>query len=166
MTEHAGDDARPSTIAIALIEAVYRILSVPGAQANLEHRGAGYRLRYKDISGLDGKRRRRSLELPADEAVITAVRQFLDMYRRMRIASRESGIKRKLHARTDPGLDAVHRKIITACPRGRVIRRRIGMVFRIAAELGFDTLRDFIGREPWLAKPKRAGRPSKREGDD
>lgn len=151
-----------STSAAATIDHVRALLALPGSQVTLERRGDHYRLRYRERDAECDRSRRKGLELPADAAMIEAIRRLMETHRRNRkTAPAIPGTRRRVEVPQD--LAPVLRRILDACPRGRVIRRRIRMVFRIAAECGHETLVDFIKRQPWLATPNRAGRPKKQE---
>lgn len=160
MTPDISVNTTSTTESNPIIDHVCALLAVPGSQVNLELRGNRYRLRYREMSagGIIG--RRKGLELPQDTALIATIEELIEDRRRHRGTSSIAANKRQVAAASQE-LDAVLHRILAACPRGRVIRRRIRLVFGIAAELGFDTLMDFIKRKPWLAKPMPAGRPRK-----
>lgn len=146
--------------ATAVIEYVQMILSLPGAQANLERRGDRHRLRYR-VKGVPGDTSaRKALDLPADDAIVAHISRLIEEHRRNRKRTAPMPVKKPENG-VPQELAPVLRRVLDSCPRGRVVRRRIALVFRIAAGLGYEALVDFLGREPWLARPNRAGRPRK-----
>ena len=144
----------------AVIEHVQMILSLPGAQVNLERRGDRHRLRYRVKGALGDTSARKALELSADDAMVAIIRRMIEEHRRNRKRTTPMPAKKPENG-SPQGLTPVLRRVLNSCPRGRVVRRRIALVFRIAAGLGHEVLEDFLEREPWLARPNRAGRPRK-----
>lgn len=147
----------------ALMVFVKDLLAASNSRVNIEHSQGRYRLRYMVMDTESGRTVRRALELPAEGDLIETLRIIIRQYRQ----ERKTRFEFKNDADLERGyVDArrkLRKRLLSACPSGRVIRRRLGMVFDIAADMGYPTLADFFTREPWLAKPFPLGRhPKKR----
>lgn len=148
----------PESVFRELEKLVTLLLVTPGSQVNLERSGNRCRLRFKSVRSAGEKSAKRwALELPSDTALIDRVAALIQAHRN----GRKGAGKAEGEHDASMALLRLRGRILNACQRGRVIRRRIGLVFDMAADLGHETLRDFVGREPWLAAGRRAG--SRRE---
>ncbi len=161
MTVDFPVNTTPTTESIPISDHVAELLAVPGSQVNLERRGDRYRLRYREVSADGAMGPRKGLELPQDMALIATIKVSIDGRRRQRRTSPIPTSKQQA-VNVSPELNVVLQRILSVCPRGRVVRRRLRLVFRLAAALGYETLLDFIKRKPWLARTMPSGRPRKR----
>lgn len=136
---------------------VSELLATPGSQVNIERSNGRRRLRYMTVDAATGKAVRKALELSGSDTA-DALATLIHRRRRERALCFETENEAALLRRYAAAQRQLRKRVLAACPRGRVIRRRLGLVFDIAAKAGTSTLADFIRREPWLARSHRAGR--------
>lgn len=142
-----------------LIALVRDALAIPGSHVNIERSMGRRRLRFK-IADMDtGKSIRRGLELPDDDALVASIADIIHGHRQaLRESRAAAGDAPRVEGRWRK---AARKRLLALCPHGGVVKRRLALVFDIAADLGFGFLEDFLARRPWLARPpRRAGRPS------
>lgn len=148
-----GSDTRDA--GETLRQFVAELLAVPGSRVNIERGHGRRRLRYMSVDATTSKTVRKSLELPADDDLIASLETVLRQHRLARKIGNEG---RALLSEEKACRKKLRKQLLAACPSGRVMRRRIGLVFDIAANLGFSAIEDFLKHEPWHAKPHPAGR--------
>lgn len=134
----------------AIIAFVRELLLDPGARVNIERGKNRLRLRFYAADRKTGKTVRSSVELPMDNALLSTLDSMLAEYRKTR--------RTRHTTRHFKWQKELKRRVTVLSPRGRVVRRRIGLVFDLAAGLGYETLHDFLGRKPWLTTPLPPGR--------
>lgn len=142
-----------------VIALVRDLLNMPDSQVNLERSGGRYRLRFKIADPETGRMARRALDLPDADELAASVADIIYAHRHAR---REAKAAIRCHDEHQWRKD-IRRRLLAACPHGRIVKRRLVLVFTIAADLGYCFLVDFMVRRPWLAKsPFHAGRRPKR----
>jgi hypothetical protein len=142
-----------------VIALVHDLLDMPDSQTNLERSGGRYRLRFKIADPETGRMVRRALELPEADDLAASVAGIIHAHRHARAEDKAAIRRHDAHQwRKD-----IRRRLLAACPHGRVVKRRLVLVFEIAVILGYVFLKDFMSRRPWLAKsPFHPGRRPKR----
>lgn len=145
-------DHVPSRDEHAIIGFVRELLAMPGSHVNLECCGGRRRLRFKVTDAETGATARKALELPHDDELAASIANALQTHRQARSKARIEKCGHRLHDERQ-WRRTVRKRLLALCPHGRVVKRRIALVFELAADLGYGFLEDFIGRRPWLAKP-------------
>lgn len=138
----------------------------PGCSASLERHHSGWRIRARERHPETSLVTRRAFALPDNPELIAKVRKLIQYARddrrlrkEMEKALRESC--RELDASAKTALAELRARVVGACGAGRVVKRRVAAAFNNAAAMGMDMLADFIGRQPWNAVGKPAGRPGR-----
>lgn len=159
-TDKAQSTPSPTThVTLAFVR---DLLTLPGSHVNLERSGGRRRLRFKITDPATGRVVRKAVELPDDDELAATLANALHAHRQARREARNATPGRIPHGERQWRKSA-RKRLCDACPHGKTAKRRLSLVFDLAADLGPGFLEDFIGRRPWLAKsPWRAGRRPKR----
>ena len=137
------------------------LLAMPNTNVNIERCGGRCRLRYRISDTETGKMTRSAVELPSDDDLAALIADIIASHRQAR---REGKTElRSSHHAEQQWRKTIRKRLVAACPHGRTLKRRLVLVFDLVADLGYTFLKDFLDRQPWLAKsPFRAGRRHKR----
>lgn len=145
----------------SLIPFIKELLATPNSRVNIERSQGRSRLRYMAVNSENGKIIRKALELPADEDLTESLKTLIKQSRIERKTRNEEESDAAIARGYISTRRQLRKRLLATCPYGRVIRRRLGLVFDIAADLGCSTVTDFFERKPWLAKIHPAGRRPK-----
>ncbi len=144
----------------ALLTLTRDLLEIPGTQMNLERAGERIRLRFKLNDPATGKRIRRALEIPRDDKLAASLNEIILSHRRDRCKAKSTLCAPRYQQQWRK---TMRKRLLAACPHGRTVKRRLVLVFDLAADLGYVFLKEFLERRPWLVgSPFHAGRRRKR----
>lgn len=144
-----------------LITFVKELLAAPNSRVSIEHSQGRSRLRYMVVNSENGRTVRKALELPTGDNLSETLKTLIHQSRIERKTRHEEESGAAIARGYAKARRELRKRLLAACPYGRIIRRRLGLVFDIAADLGSPTLTDFFERKPWYAKLHSAGRRRK-----